>query len=206
MSLFSAFVKQRWHEGILPWKDIGAANAIPVYAASLLFHQPCEAGELMINHTSLQQVTLVVEREVRAINIQQVRGTDFRYRVNVHSHFHTASEKGATTSKILMNDQSGSRVLVKGPYAPTVEAAVSVLERDLAQKLQESIAKPENAADQSWVLGPLTKATGGADGEESRLPCTTWAGVNVEVETQEVAHSKATGTAPACGGEYVQQF
>jgi len=156
-----------------------------VYATTLLSSPSAKADNaLTVNQTDLDKLTLVVERECRGIDIQTMRGSNFQYRVNVHSHFTAASEKGASMAKILMKDNSGSSVLVKGPYAPTVDKAIMALEADLVRKLQTISAEPAKAADKQWLLAPLKKAVDEADGNEPGLPNTTWAGVNISVGTK----------------------
>lgn len=178
-------------------------KTITVYAANLLFAQasPVDESTITIDAASLDKLTLAVERELRAINVQQMRATEFRYRVNIHSHFNAPDMKGATTNKILYHDTNGSRILIKGPYATSVDAAISVLEAELLRKLQERSVDPEKAADQDWMVNVLND---GAKYDEPGMPCATWAAVNFSVVSQVVAEEKAAEDETMCHGDYVQ--
>ena len=138
-----------------------------------------------VNVASLAKITLVVERELRGLNVLQMSGSDFVYRVNVHSHFTTSAEKGATTTQILNKDDSGSKILIKGRYARTVVEAVSALEADLVRKLRAKIADLEKVADTTWLVNVLEVPAEEELRGEPDLPCTTWAGVNVGLVSLE---------------------
>ena len=164
-------------------------------------------GQFSTDAGNLKKITLAVERELLGIDTQQMCATGLRYRVNVHSRFSIAENKGYTTSKMIRKDSSGSDILVKGPYASTVEEAIAGLETDLGYKILQKAAEPEKAADSEWRLKPLTKATGESGRDEPELPCSTWAGVNVSLVSEddlarEKAYKEAEGEEGQCHGEY----
>lgn len=166
------------------------ANGAPVYACRVVFEQIEQSGEpIIVSQWSLEELTLVVERELRGASSKGMRGTDYVYRVNVHYHFETADKGG---------------LVIEGPYAKDIESAVSALEADLVQKIEAAHVEPELQGDPELVRYPLTAAVGGANVDEPRLPCATWAAVNVNVVTLEVAESQASREDVGCQGEYVQ--
>ncbi|KAI4262774.1 MAG: hypothetical protein L6R42_002053 [Xanthoria sp. 1 TBL-2021] len=132
--------------------------------------------------------TLVVGRELRGLDMQQMRGTDFRYVMKVHSHFTTARKIGASKLKIKMSDSSGSSLLIHGPYASTVEAAIAALESDLVSKLRYISAEPGKAAHRGWFSKAPTQGIGGGP---PGLRCTTGPGFNVKVVAPDVANKEA---------------
>ena len=156
----------------------------------MLFEQIDQSGEpIIVSQWSLEKLTLVVERELRGASTQEMRGTDYVYRVNVHYHFETANKEGH---------------VIEGPYAKDIESAVSAFEADLVQKIEAAYVDPELQGDPEFIRYPLTAAVGGANVDEPRLPCATWAAVNVSVVTLEVAESWACQEDTGCQGGYVQ--
>ena len=108
---------------------------------------------------------------------------------------------------MIRQDNSGSDIYVKGPYARSVEAAIEGLDKYLGFKILQKAAESGEAQVLDWASIPPTKATDEASGDEPGLPCTTWAGVNVSVVTQDdLAREEAEEEEGQCRGEYVQRI
>lgn len=82
-----------------------------MYAANLLFHQPCKILELQISRASLEPITVVYERERKLRIVFGLGHYDVRARVNVYSHVNSAE---GTMSKVLHKQDGGDQAMASG--------------------------------------------------------------------------------------------
>jgi hypothetical protein len=179
-----------------------------VYVAHLLLHSAAlpNASPLGIFSTDLNVLTLAVERELRMF--RPTADSEFTYRVNVHSRFTISSAKGSTTHKIMEDDESGSKILLKGPFASNIADAVAALEAELVRKIEDRMAKPAKGRDRMWMLDPLPGEDGepGDGGPPGQIA--TWAGLNVRVMRKEEVDGieRVNGDQISCEGGFTQWF
>ena len=134
---------------------------------------------LTIHGDDLPKITLSVEKELRGFNVMTNQSTDFVYRVNVHTHFSKRSEKGATAAEVLYSDHSGSKILIKGLYAKIVQDAIFALSNDLEQKVTMEKNMPTGFESSGLLMKLLNHRVEEEDSVEPRLPCATWAALNL---------------------------
>jgi hypothetical protein len=134
--------------------------------------------------------------------------SEFTYRLNVHSRFTVSGAKGSTTRKTMEDDDSGSKILLMGPFASNIPGAMAALEAELVRKIEDRMAKPAKGRDGMWMLDPFPGENGEPGDGGPPGPIATWAGLNVRVMRKEEVDEieRVNEEEIGCEGGFTQWF
>lgn len=157
----------------------------------------------MMRGENLGSITLVVERELREIDKNDTLASGFVYCVNVHSKFSRPSKKGHSALGDNNANTSTSIIRIRGPYARTIESAISALESDLVRKMRVRATDLSKVTDDDWIRDVLIQERDDVL-QYPILPHATWVGVNFKLAPKQAATGEAAEEDIGCCGGLVK--
>ena len=186
--------------GIITQRRTLKEQSPPVRAASLL--RSCAStpsspfGQLLgaLDPNDLETITAVLEKQP-LYDSPAFPGIStfprFRYRCVIYAPFTWSHQKGSTWHLSLPSEPVGALPKIKGPFAPNIGLAISLLRRDLEVKMERLLGDKLLAVRTGWVLAPLREKVGQVPGDEREVRGSVWWGTNVWATTAQLEDGDA---------------